>query len=161
MGWYRHPRQTAGDFLTVVTNPEQRQAKAGHENSVPRTSEEFEQYWRDSNEYLALMQEIDDYQKDFYGNKDVTQKQFKEIRGKLKAKGMLKKASQTISFPMQTALCARRATQQLWNDKASTFTTLIGEIIIALVVGSIFYGTPETSDAFFSYGSVLLSLIHI
>ncbi|EWY89807.1 hypothetical protein FOYG_07462 [Fusarium oxysporum NRRL 32931] len=155
MGWYRHPRQTAGDFLTVVTNPEQRQAKAGHENSVPRSSEEFERYWRDSPEYLALMQEIDEYQKDFYGNKDVTQKQFKEIRGKLKAKGMLKKASQTISFPMQTALCARRATQQLWNDKASTFTTLIGEIIIALVVGSIFYGTPETSDAFFSYGSVL------
>ncbi|KAF4425068.1 ABC transporter CDR4 [Fusarium austroafricanum] len=56
---------------------------------------------------------------------------------------------------MQTALCARRAIQQLWNDKTSTLTTLIGEIVIALVVGSVFYGTPETSDAFFSYGSVL------
>ncbi|KAF9785581.1 hypothetical protein IL306_005717 [Fusarium sp. DS 682] len=155
MGWYRHPRQTAGDFLTGITNPEQRQPKEGHENSVPRTSEEFEKYWLDSPEYATLMLEVDQYQKDFYQNKDVTQEQFEAIRGKLKAKGMLKRASQTISFPMQTALCARRAAQQLWNDKASTFTTLIGEIIIALVVGSIFYGTPETSDAFFSYGSVL------
>jgi ABC-type multidrug transport system permease subunit len=36
-----------------------------------------------------------------------------------------------------------------------TLTTLIGEIVIALVVRSVFYDTLETSDAFFSYGSVL------
>ncbi|CAG7561938.1 unnamed protein product [Fusarium equiseti] len=155
MGWYRLPRQTTGDFLTAITNPEQRQAKPGQERSVPRTSEEFEQHWRASPEYSTLMKEIDEYQKNFYGSSNVTQKRFEEIRGKLKAKGMLKKASQTVSYPMQIALCAKRATQQLWNDKASTFTTLIGEIVIALVVGSIFYGTPETTDAFFSYGSVL------
>ncbi|KAL9563946.1 hypothetical protein ACKAV7_011981 [Fusarium commune] len=155
MGWYRHARQTAGDFQTGITNPAQRQAKEGHENSVFRTSEEFEQHWRDSPEYATLMQEMEEYQKDFYQNNDVTQKQFEAIRGALKVKGILKRASQTVSFPMQTNLCARRATQQLWNDKASTFITLIGEIIIALVVESIFYGTPETSDAFFSYGSVL------
>ncbi|KAL5611299.1 hypothetical protein FOBRF1_007416 [Fusarium oxysporum] len=35
----------------------------------------------------------------------------------------------------------------------------MGEIVIALVVGSVFYGTPETSDAFFSYGSVLLLIV--
>ncbi|QPC78086.1 hypothetical protein HYE68_008838 [Fusarium pseudograminearum] len=143
MGWYRLPRQTTGDFLTAITNPEQRQAKAGQERSVPRTSEEFEQYWRASPEYSTLMEEIDEYQKNFYENSNVTQKRFEEIRGKLKAKGMLKKASQTISYPMQIALCAKRATQQIWNDKASTCTTLIGEIVIALVVGSIFYGTQR------------------
>ncbi|KAF4434587.1 putative ABC1 transport protein [Fusarium austroafricanum] len=155
MGWQRHARQTSGDFMTAITNPAQRLAKQGHEDSVPRTPAEFEQYWRDSPEYASLMTEIELYQKDFSQQSHETQKQFESIRQKLKAKGMLRRAAQTVSFPMQTGLCAKRGVQQLWNDKASTLTTLIGEIIIALVVGSIFYGTPETSDAFFSYGSVL------
>ena len=68
---------------------------------------------------------------------------------------MLSKAPQTVSFPMQTGLCARRAYQQLRNDKASTAMAIIGEIVLALVVGSIFYGTPTNTGAFFSYGSLL------
>ncbi|KAK2684689.1 hypothetical protein QWA68_016275, partial [Fusarium oxysporum] len=105
--------------------------------------------------YASILEEIEQYQKDFCSKWEATQREFESTRHKLKAKGMLRRATQTVSFPMQAALCARRATQQLWNDKASTLTTLIGEIVIALVVGSVFYGTPETSDAFFSYGSVL------
>ncbi|RKK64358.1 hypothetical protein BFJ69_g16769 [Fusarium oxysporum] len=104
---------------------------------------------------LSILEEIEQYQKDFSSKWEATQREFESTRHKLKAKGMLHRASQTVSFPIQTAICARRATQQLWNDKGSTLTTLIGEIVIALVVGSVFYGTPETSDAFFSYGSVL------
>ncbi|EXL39730.1 hypothetical protein FOCG_17666 [Fusarium oxysporum f. sp. radicis-lycopersici 26381] len=155
MGWQRHARQTAGDYLTTITDPEQRVAKEGHEDSVPRTPEDFSRHWLNSTEYARLMEEIEKYQKDFDLQQETTRKQFESIRHNLKAKGMLRRATQTVSFPMQTALCVKRATQQLWNDKSSSFTTLIGEIIIALVVGSIFYGTPETSDAFFSYGSVL------
>ncbi|RFN45159.1 ABC transporter cdr4 [Fusarium flagelliforme] len=155
MGWQRHARQTSGDFLTAITNPAQRIAKEGHENLVPRTPEEFEGYWRGSPEYASILEEIEQYQKDFCLKWEATQREFESTRHKIKAKGMLRRATQTVSFLMQTALCARRATQQLWNDKASTLTTLIGEIVIALVVGSVFYGTPETSDAFFSYGSVL------
>ncbi|RGP59651.1 hypothetical protein FLONG3_11122, partial [Fusarium longipes] len=155
MGWHRHARQTTGDYLTTITDPEQRVAEDGQEDSVPRTPDEFNRYWVNSPEYASLMEEIEQYQKDFDLDQETTRKQFESIRSSLKAKGMLKRATQTVSFPMQTVLCAKRSVQQLWNDKASTFTTLIGEIIIALVVGSIFYGTPETSDAFFSYGSVL------
>lgn len=155
MGWQRYARQTTGDFLTAITNSAQRIAKEGYENLVPRTPEEFERYWHGSLMYASILNEIEQYEKDSSLKKEVTLREFESIRHKLKAKGMLATAAQTVSFPMQTALCAKRATQQLWNDKASTFTMLIGEIIIALVVGSIFYGTPETSDAFFSYGSVL------
>jgi ATP-binding cassette subfamily G (WHITE) protein 2 (PDR) len=44
--------------LTAVTNPQERQAKKGLENKVPRTPEDFEKYWRDSPEYKALQEEI-------------------------------------------------------------------------------------------------------
>ncbi|CEI41683.1 ABC transporter CDR4 [Fusarium venenatum] len=155
MGWHRHPRQTSGDYLTTITDPEQRVAKEGQEDSVPRTPEEFSNYWINSPEYASLMREIKQCHKDSDLEQETTRKQFQEIRHKLKAKGMLRRATQTVSFPMQTALCVKRSVQQLWNDKGSTLTTLVGEIIIALVVGSIFYGTPDTTDAFFAYGSVL------
>jgi ATP-binding cassette subfamily G (WHITE) protein 2 (PDR) len=49
----------------------------------------------------------------------------------------------------------KRAVQRIWNDKASTFTPIIGNIIMALIVGSVFYGTPNASAGFFSKGSVL------
>jgi hypothetical protein len=159
MGWQRHARQTSGDSLTEITNSAQRIAKEGHKNLVPRTSEEFEGYWHGSPEYASILEEIEQYQKDFYLKWEATQREFESTRYKIKAKGMLRRATQTVSFLMQTALCARRATQQLWNDKASTLTTLIEEIVIAFVVGSVFYGTPETSDAFFSYGSVLFLVL--
>ncbi|CAM1508811.1 Fc.00g025500.m01.CDS01 [Cosmosporella sp. VM-42] len=155
MGWQHHARQSSGDFVTAITNPAQRIAREGHENLVPRTPEEFERYWHESSDYTSILEEIEQYQKDFCLKWESTQREFELIRHQLKAKGMLHRASQTLSFPMQTALCARRATQQIWNDKSSTLTTLIGEIVVALVVGSIFYGTEETSGAFFSYGSVL------
>jgi ATP-binding cassette subfamily G (WHITE) protein 2 (PDR) len=59
---YCPKRQTAGDFLTAVTNPQERKARKGMEKQVPRTPEDFEKYWRDSPEYKALQEEIRDFE---------------------------------------------------------------------------------------------------
>ncbi|CZR68838.1 probable ABC1 transport protein [Phialocephala subalpina] len=155
MGWYRPPRQTAGDFITGVTNPTQRVAKEGFENRVPRTSEEFEQYWHASSYFSSLKANVDQLDQEFTQTGHQALRGFEEMRRKMKMKYMRTKAAETISFPMQTWLCMKRSYQRLWNDKTSTLTTLVGEVIIALVVGSIFYGTPATTDAFFAYGSVI------
>lgn len=56
---------------------------------------------------------------------------------------------------MQLKICIRRAYQRLWNDKASTLTVIIGQIIMALVVGSVFYGTPNNTNSFLAKGSTL------
>jgi ATP-binding cassette, subfamily G (WHITE), member 2, PDR len=65
---------------------------------------------------------------------------------------------------MQIRLCIRRAYQRIWNDKAATLSTIDGQIIQALIVGSIFYGTLESTSSFYSKGSatffaVLLSAL--
>lgn len=156
MGWNRPARQTLGEFLTAVTNPEQRTARKEFDHLVPRTPEEFEAHWRKSSQYASLLVEIDRYQQeDPASQRDAVLEEFRQARRQIKAKWMLPKAVQTTSFPMQTGLCAKRACQLLWNAKAAALTSLFGEIIIALVVGSIFYGTPNSTDAFFSSGSVL------
>lgn len=155
MGWHRPARQTAGDFLTAVTNPAQREARKGFEGIVPRKATEFEDYWRKSPHYESLKLEIDQHQREVSSVRDTTLRELEQSRRALKAKWMLSAAPQTVSFPMQTKLCAKRAYQLLLNSKAATATALVGEIILALVVGSIFYGTPINTSAFFAYGSVL------
>lgn len=58
-------------------------------------------------------------------------------------------------MPTQLAACTRRAYQRLWNDKASTITMVASKVIMGLIIGSIYYGTPTTTDGLFARGSVL------
>ncbi|KAK3995214.1 ABC-2 type transporter-domain-containing protein [Cladorrhinum sp. PSN332] len=155
MGWCRRPRQTTGDFLTAVTNPSEREVRQGVEGHIPETPEEFEKYWRDSDIYAALQAEMHRYRQGTSSGADTARRELDEARAKVKERFMLSGAPQMVSFPRQTKICAERAYRQLLNDKASTFTALGGEVIIALVVGSMFHGSPDTTDALFSRGSVL------
>jgi ATP-binding cassette subfamily G (WHITE) protein 2 (PDR) len=65
MGWYCPSRQTTGDFLTSVTNPQERRACEGFKTQVPRTPEDFQRYWRSSPQFAALQQEITRHEEDF------------------------------------------------------------------------------------------------
>ncbi|KXJ96277.1 ABC-2 type transporter-domain-containing protein [Microdochium bolleyi] len=155
MGWRRHARQTTADFVVGVTSPAHRATRDGFEERIPRTAEDFEKYWRESPYFVELMTEIEALHGEARNRADQSLAEFQESRKLQKMKAMRSRAPETISFPMQTWLCMRRSYQQLWNSKASTLTALIGQIVIALVVGSIFYGTPASTSAFFAYGSVL------
>jgi ATP-binding cassette subfamily G (WHITE) protein 2 (PDR) len=75
------------------------------------------------------------------------------------AKHVRKKSPYVVSIPMQIKLNVKRSYQRIWNDKASTFTPVIANCIMALIVGSIYYGTPLASVGFFSFGAVLFFAI--
>jgi ATP-binding cassette, subfamily G (WHITE), member 2, PDR len=154
MGWFCPSRQTTGDFLTSVTNPQERKIREGFENKVPRTADDFEQYWLQSENYRMCLQDIADSEEENPiggGALNV----FREAKQQAQAKHVRPKSPYTISIPMQIKLCTIRAYQRLWNDKTSTVTTIIGQIVMALIIGSIFYGTPQSTGAFFAKGSVL------
>lgn len=154
MGWYCPPRQTTGDFLTSVTNPAERQPREGFESKVPRTPEEFEKYWRDSIAFKYCIKEIEEASA-AEGEGDEAFNTFKLSHSQMQAKHTRPDSPYVISIPMQVRLCMRRAYQRLWNDKASTVAEAFGQIATALIVGSVFYGTPTTTDSFFAKGAVL------
>ena len=154
MGWFCPLRQTTGDFLTSVTNPQERKTREGFEHRVPRTADEFEQYWLHSEDYKLCLQDIAEAEEENPvggGALDA----FRESHHQAQAKHVRPKSPYTISIPMQIKLCTVRAYQRLWNDKTSTLTTIIGQNALALIIGSIFYGTPQSTGAFFAKGSVL------
>ncbi len=155
MGWYCSPRQTAPDFLTSVTNPIERKPRDDCTDKLPRTAEDFERYWQNSEEYKACIQEISETkrQNSLLGQERLTT--FRKFHHQAQAKHNRKKSPYILSIPMQIRLCMGRAYQRLLNDKASTMSIAVGRVVLALIVGSIYYGPSPTTSSLSSKGSVI------
>lgn len=153
MGWLCPPRQTTGDFCTSVTNHQERKARPGFEDKVPRTPEEFETYWRASQGYKLLQNEIKEYNNDPFNV--IRAKRFRTAHEASQSSHVRGKSSYRLSIPLQVKICTKRAYQRLLNDKASTLTVVLGQTIMALVVGSVFFGTANDTNSFFARGSTL------
>ncbi|OTA87500.1 hypothetical protein M434DRAFT_375543 [Hypoxylon sp. CO27-5] len=161
-GWYCPPRQTTGDFLTAITNPGERKAQQGMEDQVPRTAEEFQQYWRNSPEFKELNREIAQYQRQSrIVKKDEFISGLRNAKNFMQAKYVRPKSPYTISLPMQIRLTTKRAYQRIWNDKSATFAQAMVNIIAALIVGSVFYGVTPVTDSFQSRASALFLAVLI
>ncbi|KAL1899890.1 hypothetical protein Sste5346_002756 [Sporothrix stenoceras] len=160
LGYLCPTRQTTGDFLTSVTNPIERKAKPGMENKVPRTAEEFEACWLKSAEYDAMQADIAEYEAahplDPHGE---TVSAMRENKKQKQAKNVRPKSPYIISPAMQIKLTTKRAYQRIWNDKAPTITTAATCIILALIIGSTVYGTPDATVGFFPKSSALFMAV--
>lgn len=155
-GWYCPSRQTTGDFLTSVTNPQERQPRKGMENKVPRTPDDFERYWRESPEYRKLQAEMEQYEQEFpHDAQGESLQRLRQQKNYIQAKHVRPQSPFLISVPMQVHLNTKRAYQRIWGNISATATQAALNVIMALIVGSIFYGTPNATAGFFSKGSVL------
>lgn len=61
----------------------------------------------------------------------------------------------TLSVPMQVSLCMRRGYQRLKGDMAVTVTGILFNIIMALVIGSVFYNLQDETSALYSRGALI------
>jgi ABC-type multidrug transport system ATPase subunit len=120
MGYYCPPRQTTGDFLTSVTNPQERKAREGMEKRVPRTPEEFEEYWKNSPYFAELQREIADHLEQFPVGGEVEQT-FGQAKRYIQAKHVRPKSPYVISIPMQVKLCTIRAYQRYFSFMQSIY----------------------------------------
>lgn len=155
-GWDCPTRQTTGDFLTSITNVQERQTKPGMENRVPRTPDEFEAAWLKSPEYKQLLNDIATYEEQNpVENSGEAFTALQERKREQQAKHTRPKSPYIISIPMQIKLNTIRAYQRLWNDAASTISVIVTNIIMALIIGSVFYGTPDATAGFTSKGATL------
>ncbi|KIW29433.1 uncharacterized protein PV07_05248 [Cladophialophora immunda] len=146
MGFYCPERQTTADFLTSLTSPSERIVKLGFENKVPRTPDDFAQAWQRSKERETLLQEIAAFNREFPLNGPSVHK-FKQSKRAEQAALTLPQSPYTISIPMQMDLCITRGFQRLLGNKDFFLITIIGNLIISLVLGSIFYNlSPSTTS---------------
>jgi ATP-binding cassette subfamily G (WHITE) protein 2 (PDR) len=148
-GWECMERQTTADFLTAVTDPTARFPRPGFENRVPKTPADFARYWQNSEARKDLLREIDEHERKYPKSKEALE-DFEEVAKMRKSKHMPKKSPYTVTIWMQIGACVVRAYQRMWGDKSTLGATIISNLIMSLVIGSVFYNTPQTTSGFFS-----------
>ncbi|KAJ5204724.1 ABC multidrug transporter C [Penicillium cinerascens] len=154
MGFDCPERQTTADFLTSLTSPAERLVKPGFEHSVPRTPDEFAAAWKKSDAYTQLMREIEEYDQTYPIGGESLQK-FIDSRKAMQSKGQRVRSPYTLSVMEQINLCMARGFQRLKGDASLTLSQLIGNFIMALIIGSVFYNLQDDTDSFYSRGALL------
>ena len=158
MGWYHDPARVDADFLTALTNPDERHARAGMEEKVPRTPAEFWEYWKQSKDYKELVSQIEDYESQYpIDGKDA--EDFHNSHTDQQARHSRQSSPYLLSIPMQIRLCLKRAFQNMRNNVPTVMSTVISQVALSLIIGSIFFNTPNTNSAFFQKGAVLFFAI--
>ncbi|PGH08877.1 hypothetical protein AJ80_07749 [Polytolypa hystricis UAMH7299] len=158
MGFHCPDRQTTGDFLTSLTNPAERQVRQGFERLVPRTPDEFVKRWMDSQERQTLLVDIDTYNNEFpLGGQQL--EKFQHSFSATKPKSSRANSPYTLSYLMQVRLCMWRGFERLKGDMAMTLTSVFGNIIMSLIISSVFFNLSDDTSSFFSRGALLFFAI--
>ena len=154
MGYQPANRQTTPDFLVAVTDPNARTAREGYEGRVPRTADEFAEYYRKSNIWQINQRDMGAYLSEFVG-KPKRASAYQESAWAEHATTSSKKSAYITSIPMQTRAVMVRRLQILRGSMAAQITNVVAFMIQAIVVGTVFLRIPNTTTTFFSRGGVL------
>ncbi|KKK14331.1 multidrug resistance protein [Aspergillus ochraceoroseus] len=147
-------RQTTADFLTSLTSPPERLVRPGFEDRVPRTPDEFAAVWKRSEAHAELMKEIEEFEAQ-YPLGGSSYNAFVDARKAMQAKQQRVKSPYTISIWSQIDICVVRGFQRLRGDYSLTATALVGNFVMALIIGSVFFNLPHDTSSFYARGSLL------
>ncbi|KAI1314530.1 hypothetical protein EDD11_002046 [Mortierella claussenii] len=153
LGFECPARQTTADFLTAITDPNERRPRSGFTGRVPRSPKEFEDvfkasqfYATEENQRLEYMDEVQDKN---------PADQFIEATKQTKQKHVSVQNPYTINFVGQVKALTVRQYQLTMGDKTSVVSRYASNVIKAIIVGSVFYLLPLSANGAFTRGGVL------
>ncbi|KAK8105542.1 hypothetical protein PG999_008901 [Apiospora kogelbergensis] len=153
LGFYCPDRQTTPDFLTSMTSPAQRRIRPGFESLVPRTADDFANIWKRSQQRNALLAELNSYELKHATDQRLVE--FQESRRAEQAKSQPARSPYNISFAAQVNLNLWRGWRRLLADPAYTIASLVFQIIMALMLGSMFLHLKEDTSTFYYRGGII------
>jgi ATP-binding cassette subfamily G (WHITE) protein 2 (PDR) len=132
--------------------------RPGFEGRTPYTPDEFAAVWQKSEDRAQLLREIDEFDANYpLGGPSL--EAFKNSRRAAQAKGQRLKSPYTISVPMQIKLCLERGFQRLRGDMTIFLSGVIGQSVMALIIGSVFYNLSDDTNSLYSRGALLFFAI--
>ena len=162
LGFHCHEQSTTADFLTSLCDPNARQFQPGKEASTPKTAEELENIFRNSDDYKRILEDVDGYERQLQETNQEATRRFQTTVAESKSKTVSKKSSYTVSLPRQVLACVQREFWLLWGDKTSLYTKYFIIISNGLIVASLFYGESlDTSGAFSRGGALFFSILFL
>lgn len=157
--------QTTSDFLTSITVPERRRFRSGWESRAPKGPIELEAAFRQSQAFKNVITSIEQYEDKRFGGKGSSTypidsecgsvEEFKRTIQSDKSRFVSSKSPYTISLFRQVVLCSQRQMWQLKGHMGPLYIKLISAVVYGLLVGSMFYNQPQTTDGMYSRGGVL------
>eukprot|EP01133_Synstelium_polycarpum_P019406 gene19406-23237_t len=157
MGFDCEPRKSIPDFLTGVTNPQERIVRPGFEGRVPETSVEFEEAWKGSRQYSVAMDEQTAYEKQIEVEQPA--KQFVEQVRNERSRTNSRKSPYITSFWTQVVALTIRHFQIIWGDKFSICSRYFSVIVQSLVYGSVFFQLADDIGGVFTRGGAIFSAL--
>ncbi|KAI1398279.1 ABC-2 type transporter-domain-containing protein [Hypoxylon fuscum] len=162
LGFQCPERQTTADFLTAVTDPNERKFRPGFEDRAPKTPEELEAAFRNSPNYQKLLDDVRDYEEHLHRTDYADAKRFEGAVQDSKSKHVSKKSPYTVSFTRQVWACTKREFWLLLGDTTTLWTKFFIIIANGFIVGSIYYDQPfSTAGAFTRGGALFFSIIFL
>ncbi|KAI8680381.1 ZEB2-regulated ABC transporter 1 [Fusarium keratoplasticum] len=152
LGFECPARQTTPDFLTSMTSPTERVPRAGC--SPPRTPDEFAAAWKASIEYKALQAEIEQYKTQHPLNGPDAET-YRQLKKSAQSKGQRLNSPYILTYSQQVQLCLWRGFKRLIADPWMTVGMLIANLVLGLIVSSLFYNMQIDTGSFFTRGCVL------
>lgn len=155
LGYRDLPRQTTADYLSGCTDVNERRFADGRDaTNVPATPEEMGQAYRESEICARMTREREEY-KHLMAEDATARENFKQAVLEQKHKGVGKKSPYTVSFLQQVFIIFKRQLRLKFQDHFGISTGFATSIIIALIVGSVYFRLPETASGAFTRGGLL------
>ena len=136
-----------------MTSPAQRRIRPGFESLVPRTADDFANIWKRSQQRNALLAELNSYELKHATDQRLVE--FQESRRAEQAKSQPARSPYNISFAAQVNLNLWRGWRRLLADPAYTIASLVFQIIMALMLGSMFLHLKEDTSTFYYRGGII------
>ncbi|KAG2418795.1 hypothetical protein HFD88_001896 [Aspergillus terreus] len=162
LGFYCPEQSTTADFLTSLCDPNARQFQPGREASTPKTAQELEAVFKQSEAYKRIWNDVCTYEQRLQDTNQEDTLRFQKSVAQSKSKTVSKKSPYTVSLFRQVMACVQREFWLLWGDKTSLYTKYFIIVSNALIVSSLFYGESlDTSGAFARGGALFFSILFL
>ncbi|EMD67087.1 hypothetical protein COCSADRAFT_83327 [Bipolaris sorokiniana ND90Pr] len=152
LGFLCDPSANVADFLTGVTVSSERGIRAGFEASFPRSAEAVRERYEQSNIHQRMQLEYAFPESDYAQS---STEDFKQSVATEKSRHLPKNSQFTVPLSKQISTAVMRQYQILWGDRATFIIKQAFTIVLALMTGSLFYNTPNTSGGIFGKGGTL------
>jgi ATP-binding cassette subfamily G (WHITE) protein 2 (SNQ2) len=143
-------RWTTADFLTSVSDEHERSIREGWEQRIPRSAEQFAEAYKKSAAYQQNLEDMREFETHL-------EEQRRERLANTSKKNQ--KKNYTLPFYQQVWACTQRQFLIVYGDKASLIGKWGGIVFQGLIVGSLFYDLPKTSQGVFTRGGVLFFVL--
>ncbi|PWN34157.1 putative ATP-binding multidrug cassette transport protein [Meira miltonrushii] len=160
LGFGDRPRQTSADYVTGMTDKYERIFQEGRdETNVPCTPEEQEAAYRKSDIYKRVLEEKEAYDLAVKEDQKANAIEFKEAVSAEKHPGVRHRSQYTVPFWEQIWALVLRSMQMKAGDRFDIFMSYVTAIVLALLVGGLFFEMPKTSAGIFIRGGALFIML--